>query len=344
MDLFGAHMRQVLRNQIQREPLQVKMSQNTGPSPLLRDTGGFTLPPTNNAWSLPSTGAWSLRDGGYSSESKQVKENLTGGLTEAPDKHAHTPESDEQVGDEEGEDSGNAATPVRTAAERSATRVAGSSRSVGGGDEFTSIQKAAARAARRVTGDERSPAQEAAARAASRVTGDVRSSAQKAAKAAGTRVPEGALHNSGVLFDLVKQKPGSKWRPSQQPAYLLHRANAGVIYHVPNKKTLEKAFGGRSRYEKLYDEGLGRRHAYGQVRRLSNGDGVAAYHRGDIKTLLERNQVVEMPRSAMKRSLTKAVARRRKKSTEGAAMADQIGLPAARSSPVRNLDQAFSAQ
>ena len=122
-----------------------------------------------------------------------------------------------------------------------------------------------------------------------------------------------------------------------------------MIYHVPNKKTLEKAFGGRSRYEKLYDKGLGRRHAHGQVRRLSNGDGVAAYHRGDIKTLLERNQVVEMPRSfsAMKRSLTKAVARRRrrKKSTEGAAMADQMGLPAARSSPaVRNLDQALSTQ
>ena len=56
MDLFGAHMRHVLRNQIQREPLQVKMSQNTGPSPLLRDTGGFTLPPDQQCVVAPEHG------------------------------------------------------------------------------------------------------------------------------------------------------------------------------------------------------------------------------------------------------------------------------------------------
>ena len=90
----------VLRNQIQNEPFNITASGKQTSNPLLSEQGGFHLPSDGGLWSLPRSGGFGLSDGGYSSESKQVRENLTGGLTEVPDRHAHKPESEEQVGDD----------------------------------------------------------------------------------------------------------------------------------------------------------------------------------------------------------------------------------------------------
>ena len=90
MDLLGGHLRMVLRNQIQNEPFRITASGKQTSNPLLSDQGGFQLPSNGGLWSLPRTGGFGLSDGGYSSENKQVRENLTGGLTEVPDRHAHT--------------------------------------------------------------------------------------------------------------------------------------------------------------------------------------------------------------------------------------------------------------
>ena len=128
MDLLGGHLRMVLRNQIQNEPFRITASGKQTSNPLLSDQGGFHLPSNGGLWSLPRTGGFGLSDGGYSSENKQVRENLTGGLTEVPDRHAHT----SKAGDGGGEQNDNSGAPDANAlpAGNTSTIVAGQSRSL----------------------------------------------------------------------------------------------------------------------------------------------------------------------------------------------------------------------
>ena len=76
---------------------------------------------------MPRTGGVGLSDGGYSSENKQVRENLTGGLTEVPDRHAHTSNGG---GEQKQNDNSGAPDANALPAGNTSTIVAGQSRSL----------------------------------------------------------------------------------------------------------------------------------------------------------------------------------------------------------------------
>ena len=304
MDLFGNHMRMVLRNQIQRESLQITATGKPTTNPLLRDTGGFTLPGGGGSWSLPRTG-WGLTDGGYSSENKQIKEQLTGGLTEVPDRHQQTAATNEaaDAADELGaanEEAGESqpATPggskVAAAARRSATRVDGSSRAVGGTAEagLTSAQKAAASAARR-------------------------------------RQPDAG---DSALDKLIRENPGKPWvGTTKQPMYLLQKARETNIQALQKKAHLLEAFGGRGRYKTLHEAfSKSEVHPHGKVFVLNNGDRVAAYHKDSYPSIAEKTVLYARDQEASLRSAQRVAKRqaKRKKKTKADQATNDL-LPAA---------------
>ena len=242
MDLLGGHLRMVLRNQIQNELFRITASGKQTSNPLLSDQGGFHLPSNGGLCSLPRTGGFGLSDGGYSKESKQVRKNLTGGLTEVPDRHAHT----SKAGDGGGEQNDNSGAPDANAlpAGNTSTIVAGQSRS---------LQQAIKQ---RALNSPLPPT--------------------KGAQAAST--PRGATD----LSDFINTNPGESFGKGKQTSYLIQKAGNSDIYFVYQKADLHKHYGSRSAYNKMGTGKLGESHAYKQVRVLSNGEKVVAYAKTSV--------------------------------------------------------------
>ena len=201
--------------------------------------------PTKNAF-LTSTRETAFQVQGFC---KQVKNQLTGGLTEPPDRHAASTAAPANA-----PAAAPPPAPAPTAADKGTVLVEGQQAPLGGA-----------------------------------------ASLQAAPPAGDSKVDVQPIESKAdALDELVRTSPGQSFEKGAHfSGYIVKKDGDPQLYVAYNKGHLENAY---DKYYTLSKSGqLGKWHAPNQIRMLTNGDKVVAYHTDSILKLADRVSLVPLP-------------------------------------------------